>query len=320
MTEFKNILVTDRLSDEAFDQLREQKNFLVFKSAQSEKLSQKELKNIHALIIRSRTPITAKLLEQAPQLQMIVTATSGFDHIDLDACEQWGITVMHTPMANAVSASELTWTLLLNLCRKIQLAQKLIHKGQWKRELLIGTELAKKQIGIVGLGRIGSRVAQMAQAFDMKVVAFDPYKSDSYFKKLKVERMPFEALLATSDVLTFHVPKTNETHQLLSEEALNLSLPQKIIINTSRGSVIDEKALIKHLKKNPLTLVGLDVFAKEPLATTSALLKNEQVLTTPHIGATTREAFLKASLQAVEKTRLFFYDGSTSDTLNTSQQ
>lgn len=320
MTEFKNILVTDRLSDEAFDQLREQKNFLVFKSAQSEKLSQKELKNIHALIIRSRTPITAKLLEQAPQLQMIVTATSGFDHIDLDACEQWGITVMHTPMANAVSASELTWTLLLNLCRKIQLAQKLIHKGQWKRELLIGTELAKKQIGIVGLGRIGSRVAQMAQAFDMKVVAFDPYKSDSYFKKLKVERMPFEALLATSDVLTFHVPKTNETHQLLSEEALNLSLPQKIIINTSRGSVIDEKALIKHLKKNPLTLVGLDVFAKEPLTTTSALLKNEQVLTTPHIGATTREAFLKASLQAVEKTRLFFYDGSTSDTLNTSQQ
>lgn len=311
----KKILITDRFAQDVYLYLQQHSQFEVVRSDSPKHLPLEHIVNAHALIIRSRTPITEELLQKARNLQVIITATSGFDHIDLAATQKWGVTVMHTPSANIESAAQLTMTLILACANHLISAYKMMKAGEWNRESLVGIELSGRTYGIIGLGRIGTRVAQLVQAFGMNVVAFDPYQEDEHFEKHQVTRLSYEEVLKTADILSFHVPKTLETDYMLNRSHFEYIHRGIILINTSRGSVIHELDLCEALEKNWIRAVGLDVFEKEPLPRTSKLLTYPNVVLTPHIGATTEDAFYKASNIAAQKLVSFFLDGSTSDTL-----
>lgn len=314
MTDRKQILITDRFSQDAFLTLSQQA-FLDVRKTSTPNLQNVDLSGVSGLVVRSRSVIDAAIFERAKDLQVIVTATSGFDHIDLASAGKWGVTVMHTPEANIESAAQLTWSLVLGCMNKVYQATRMIRAGEWNRDLLLGQELAHKTYGIVGLGRIGQRVAEFANAFKMNVIAFDPYVGESVFRQAEAERVSYEEILKRSDVLSFHVPKTSETEKMLNRSQFEFINRNIVLINTSRGSVIDERDLVEALQQNYLGAVGLDVFEKEPLPRQSSLLNFPQVLLTPHCGANTAEAFAKASEQAALKIISFFVDASTSDTL-----
>ncbi|QLY26774.1 D-2-hydroxyacid dehydrogenase [Bdellovibrio sp. KM01] len=311
----KKILITDRFAQDSFLYLQQNENFEVIRSDSHIHLPLEHLVSAHALIIRSRTVINDELLQKARQLQLIITCTSGFDHIDLAATEKWGITVMHTPTANVQSAAQLTWGLVLACVNNLIPAQKMVKDGEWKRDLITGIELSGRTYGIIGLGRIGSRVAEFAQAFGMNVVAFDPYAADENFERLNIPRLSYEEVLKSADVISFHVPKTLETEHMLDRSHFEYIHRGIVLVNTSRGSVINENDLCEALGNGWLRSVGLDVFEKEPLSKTSNLLGYPKVVVTPHIGANTEDAFFKASQVAANKLMAFFVDGSTSDTL-----
>ncbi|UOF02441.1 D-2-hydroxyacid dehydrogenase [Bdellovibrio reynosensis] len=311
----KKILITDRFAQDSFLYLHQHSQFEVVRSDHPQHLPLEHLVSAHALLIRSRTKIDEELLKKARQLQLIITCTSGFDHIDLEATQKWGVTVMHTPSANIESAAQLTWALVLNCVNNIHQGHKMVKAGDWQRDLITGIELSGRTYGIVGLGRIGSRVAQIAQAFGMNVVAYDPYQDDEVFERLKIPRLSYEEVLKTADVLSFHVPKTLETEHMLNRSQFEYLHRGIVLINTSRGSIINENDLCEALEKGWLRSVGLDVYEKEPLSRNSNLLSYNNVVLTPHIGANTEDAFFKASQVAANKLMAFFIDGSTSDTL-----
>ena len=267
------------------------------------------------LIIRSKTKITRELLSQAPNLKLIITCTSGFDHIDLQATQEKNIHVMFTPNANAVSAAELTWGLILNTHRPLFDSHKQIKAGTWDREKLQGFELFGRTLGIVGLGRIGQKVAGFAKAFGMNVVAFDPYCEDEAFAKFNLERSSYEELLKQSDIITFHVPLTQETKNMMNRSHFEYTNKDVVIINASRGSVINEDDLYEALEDGTVRAAGLDVFAKEPLTRESKLLKSTKVVLTQHIGALTEEAFAKASMEACSLCIDFLKTNKTQNTL-----
>lgn len=267
------------------------------------------------LIIRSRTKIDATYLDQAPKVKVIVTSTSGFDHIDLDETQKRKITVMYTPDANAISAAEHTWSLLLSLLRFVPGADRSMRGGAWSRELFNGFELAGKTLGIIGLGRIGTRMAMIAKGFSMTVVAFDPYQDDDVFKKLELGRSSYEEVLKSADILTFHVPLTKETKNMFSQNHAEYISPKTILLNTSRGGVVNELDLVAMLEQNKLAGAALDVFEKEPLARDSKLFKAPRLIMTPHLGALTTDAFEKSSTEAAQLVIGFFSNNAVRNTL-----
>lgn len=305
----KNILICERFAHEAQINLIQNKNFNV------QNFSEEKLTTANALIIRSKFMITGDLLEKCKNLEVIVTCTSGFDHIDLNETQKRNICVMFTPDANARAAAELTWSLLMASARKIATADKEIKSGNWIREPLLGQELSHKTLGIVGLGRIGSLVAQFGKAFNMEVLAFDPYVDESAFTKSQATRVSYEEILKQSEFLSFHVPATKETKNMFSRSQIELVHPDLIVINTSRGQAINEEDLIKALQDKKIKAAALDVFSKEPLTKESKLLKYSNVILTPHIGAYTEEAFLKASLEASARVTDYFENSKTQNTL-----
>lgn len=311
----KKVVITDRFAMDSLLWLQQQPQLEILRTENPQVIPADQLVGAHGLLIRSRTLIDEKLLKKARQLQVIITATSGFDHIDLEACQKWGITVMHTPNANVESAAQLTWALALGCAVRMGECHDLIESENWRRENVVGLELSGHNYGIVGLGRIGRRVARHAQAFGMNVFAADPYVDDEQVEKLGVQKLSFEDLLKTAEIVSFHVPKTLETENMLNRDHFSALARPLIVVNTSRGSVINEADLIEALKLGQVRSVGLDVFAEEPLRKESPLRQMAQVLLTPHIGANTDDAFSKASQLAAEKLVRFFQDGSTSDTL-----
>lgn len=314
MTDQKRILITDRFAHEAYLTLSQQP-FLSVQKTETPSLHKVDLAGVNGLVIRSRTVIDEEVFSRAKDLQVIVTATSGFDHIDLDAAAKWGVTVMFTPEANVESAAQMTWALVLACANKVPQAHRAMKGGEWNRDAVVGLELHHKTYGVVGLGRIGKRVAEIADAFGMNVIAFDPYADEVNFREVDAERVAYEEILKRADVLSFHVPKTSETHHMLNRSQFEYMQRGTILINTSRGSVIHELDLCEALANGWIGSVGLDVFEKEPLPRTSKLLQYNNVIVTPHCGANTTEAFAKASEQAALKIIRFFVDSSTSDTL-----
>lgn len=309
MNQIKNILICERFALEALVTLKKNKNFNV------ENYTDEKLAKANALIIRSKFKIDAELLARAKNLELIVTCTSGFDHIDLTETQKRDICVMFTPDANARAAAELTWALLMASARHIPSANKELKAGVWNREPHLGQELNHKTIGIVGLGRIGSLVAKFANAFGMEVLAFDPYVDESAFTKAQAARVSYEEILKQSDFLTFHVPATKETQNMFSRSQMEFVHPELILINTSRGNVANEEDLIKALQDKKIKFAALDVFNKEPLTKDSRILKCANVILTPHLGAYTEEAFLKASLEGGLRVTEFFENNKTLNTL-----
>ncbi len=307
--DMKKIIICERFALEAVIELKKNKNFAV------EYFKPELLSTADALIIRSKFKIDRELLEKTKNLKLIITCTSGFDHIDLKTTEEKKITVMYTPDANIIAAAEHTWALLMACTRQIVSAHKEMKSASWKREPFLGFELENKNLGIVGLGRIGQKVAQFANAFSMKVLAYDPYQTEDVFQKSKALRCSYDEILKKSDILSFHVPATFETQNMFSRSQYEYVDPELILINTSRGSVINEDDLAEALQNKQIKAAALDVFANEPLKKDSKLMKSPNIILTPHLGAFTEEAFLKASMKAAKLVENYFTKNQTENTL-----
>lgn len=306
------ILICERFALEAEIALKKNKKFSVEHLTEQNK---QKLETANALVIRSKFKIDENLLQKTKNLKVILTCTSGFDHIDLKATKNKGLCVMYTPDANAISAAEHAWALLMASQRQLNEANKSIKAGQWEREKFLTTEIYGKTLGIVGLGRIGQKMAHFAKAFGMQVIAFDPYQNETGFNSCQAQRVSYEEVLKQADFLTFHVPATHETKNMFNRSQIEYISPEAVVINTSRGDVIAEDDLAEALQNKKIKFAALDVFAKEPLPRESKLLKCTNVLLTPHLGAMTEEAFRRASLEAAKRIEDFFEHNKSENTL-----
>ena len=242
-----------------------------------------------ALVVRSETQVTREVLAAAPRLRVVARAGVGVDTIDLQAATRAGVLVLNAPGANAVSAGEHTIALLLAITRAIPQANASLHAGRWERKLFKPIDLRGRTAGIVGLGRVGAVVAQRLRAFEMRVIAYDPYITPERFSALGVERVDYPTLLASADVVTFHVPHTAETAHMLDAAAMRRLRPGVIVLNAARGEVVDERALAEALRDGRVAGAGVDVFPHEP-CTACPLFGLPNVVVTPHIGGSSAEA------------------------------
>jgi D-3-phosphoglycerate dehydrogenase len=242
-----------------------------------------------ALVVRSMTKVTAELLAAGRCLKVVGRAGIGVDNVDVAAATERGILVVNAPTANLISATEHTFALLLALARQVPAAQASLAAGQWDRKPFVGLELSGKTLGIIGFGRIGQKVAVRARAFDMEVLAYDPFLDEGAARRCDVELLALEDLLARADVVTLHVPLSEHTRGLLDAPRLALMKPTALLVNCARGGVVNEAALLTALEEGRLGGAALDVFAQEP-PRDYALMRHPRVVATPHIGAQTREA------------------------------
>lgn len=257
-------------------------------------LSQDELIKIidgyDALVVRGDTKVTKEVIEAGRNLKVIGRAGVGVEHIDLQAATRGGIVVLNAPQGKSAAAIEYTFGMILALSRNIPQAYTAVKDGRWIQDIYTGSELKDKVLGVIGLGRVGKGVAQRAKAFEMKVMAYDPFISEENLAGLGIELVNAKELLQKADFLTIHVPFTVDTKHLLNEEAFAQMKKGVRIINCARGGIIDEKALFKALENGIVSGVALDAFEQEPLATDNPLLNRPDVICTPHIANWTHEA------------------------------
>jgi len=251
------------------------------------------------LIVRSATQVDAEMIAAAPKLEVIGRAGIGVDNIAVDVATAAGILVVNAPNANTISAAEHTMALLLAQARRVPEADASLRAGAWERRRFEGVELHGKMLGIVGLGRIGTLVAQRASAFGMRIVAYDPYIGDERARRLGVEMTDLDALFAEADFITVHLPRTRETEGLIGTEAFSKMKPGVRIVNVARGGIVDEAALAAAITAGRVAGAAVDVFAVEP-TTDSPLFSLPQVVVTPHLGASTQEAQDKAGVSVAE--------------------
>jgi D-3-phosphoglycerate dehydrogenase len=252
-----------------------------------------------ALVVRSMTQVTAELLAAGKKLKVVGRAGIGVDNVDVEAATERGILVVNAPTANLMSATEHTFALLLAVARNVPAADASMKAGVWDRKSFLGVELQGKTLGVIGFGRIGQRVAARARGFEMQVVAFDPFLDEQAARRLEVELLSIEALLARADVVTLHTPLTEQTRNLLSKERIAGMKPGALLVNCGRGGVVDEEALLAALESGKLGGAGLDVFSEEP-PKDLRLVRHPKVVATPHIGAQTREAQERISKETAE--------------------
>ncbi|RZV41192.1 MAG: phosphoglycerate dehydrogenase [Acidimicrobiia bacterium] len=250
-----------------------------------------------ALIVRSATKVTGAVLDAASKLKIIGRAGMGVDNIDVTAATQRGVIVMNTPSANSVATAEQTMALMLAATRHTAIAHQTVAEGRWERSKYAGTELSGKTLGIVGFGRIGRLVAARAKAFDMDVMAFDPYVSEEIAQDTGVTLVNLDDLLSRSDYITLHVPSSPATDNLISTDSIAAMKDGVVIINAARGTLIDEAALAEALKSGKVRAAGIDVYRTEPPAKDNPLIGLPNVVHTPHLGASTAEAQRDVSAQ-----------------------
>jgi D-3-phosphoglycerate dehydrogenase len=298
------ILVSDPLSEEGLKILKDVKDFQVDVKTELKPEALKEIiKDYDALVVRSATKVTKDIISAAEKLKVIGRAGVGLDNVDLEAATQKGVIVMNTPGGNTISTAEHTMSMILALSRNIAQSNASTKKGEWKRSKFMGVELYNKILGIVGLGRIGREVAKRAASFGMKIAAYDPFLSREVAEGLGIEIMELKELLERSDYITVHTPLTEETQHLISEKEFALMKKGVRVINCARGGIIDEAALINALKEGKVSGAAIDVFEKEPIPADSELLKLDNVVTTPHLGASTEEAQVNVAIEVAEIVR-----------------
>jgi len=275
------------------------------------------LHDADAVIVRSATRIDAEALAAAPRLRVVARAGVGLDNVDVAAATQAGVLVVNAPSSNVLSAAELTVGLLLAAARHIAVADAELKRGTWQRARFSGVELFEKKAGILGLGRIGALVATRLAAFGMEVLAYDPYVQAGRAAQLGVRLCGLDELLEVSDVICVHLPRTAETVGLLGAERLAAVKPGAILVNVARGGIVDELALAAALRDGRLAGAALDVFETEP-CTDSPLFALDNVVVTPHLGASTREAQEKAGIAVANSVRLALAGELVPDAVNVS--
>jgi D-3-phosphoglycerate dehydrogenase len=261
------------------------------------------------LIVRSETKVTPELLDSANNLRVIGRAGVGVDNIDVSAATIRGIVVMNAPDGNTITTAEHTIALLISLARSIPQASSSLKAGRWDRKKFVGVELQGKTLGIVGLGRIGRVVASRARAMGMLIVAYDPFIAPEHARDLEIELAPLNEVYARADFVTVHTPLTAETRSLIDREALASMKKGARIINCARGGLIDEDALYEAITSGAIAGAALDVFSTEPPPADHKLLQLEQVIATPHLGASTKEAQEGVAFTVAEQMRDFLLTG-----------
>ena len=277
------------------------------------------LADASAVLVRSATKIDAEALAAAPALKVVARAGVGLDNVDIKAATTAGVMVVNAPTSNIISAAELTIGHILSLARHIPAAHASLSGGAWKRSSFTGTELFEKTVGIVGLGRIGALIAARLQAFDVRVVAYDPYITSTRAQQLGVQLLSLDELLEQSDFLTIHMPKTPETTGMIGIEQLRRMKSTAYVVNVARGGLIDEDALYKALTTGEIAGAGLDVFTSEPPAeggSAERLLDLPNVIVTPHLGASTEEAQEKAGISVAKSVKLALEGDLVPDAVN----
>lgn len=295
------VLVAAPLHEKALEVLKNAGLEIVYEEYPDEDRLLELVRDADAIIVRSKPKVTRKVIEAAPKLKVIGRAGVGLDNIDLEAAKERGIKVVNSPGASSRSVAELAVGLMFAVARKIAFADRKMREGVWAKKQCMGIELEGKTIGVIGFGRIGYEVAKIANALGMKVLLYDPKPNEERAKEVGGKFVSLEELLRESDVVTLHVPLVDATYHLINEERLKLMKPTAILINAARGAVVDTEALVKALKEGWIAGAGLDVFEEEPLPADHPLTKLDNVVLTPHIGASTEEAQMRAGVQVAEQ-------------------
>ena len=295
------ILVADKISPTGVAYLKQQPGLEVIEAYGSKPEQVLALvKDVVAIAVRSETQITREVIAAAPLLKAIGRAGVGVDNIDVDAATERGIIVMNTPTGNTIATAELTFTHMLCGARPVVQAGASMKAGQWDRKSFSGSELLQKTLGVLGLGRIGAEVSKRALAFGMKVLAYDPYLTAARAKALNVEMVDLDALFKGADYITVHMPLTDATQYMVDEAAFAKMKKGVRIFNCARGGIIKEAALVAALKEGKVAAAGLDVFEDEPLAADHPLRQFPNVVLTPHLGASTKEAQESVGIEVAE--------------------
>ncbi len=286
------VFVADAVSEKGVEQLAATEGIEVtFETDLSEDELCARICDYAALIVRSKTKVTARVIDAATKLRVIGRAGVGVDNIDTEAATRRGIIVMNTPGGNTISTAEHAFSLMLSMARNIPQAHASMVAGNWDRKKFQGVEIYNKTLAVLGMGRIGTEFARRAIAFGMRVVAYDPYLSASRARSLQVELVDdLDQALTGADFITMHLPLTEETRHMLDERRLALAKPGVRIINCARGGLVDEDALLQALESGQVAAAALDVYEEEPPAKDAALRQQEQLVMTPHLGASTAEA------------------------------
>ena len=291
------ILICDNLNQQVYKELETIGDCVdISKSNSRDKDLANHIKDCEIVVIRSATKLTKEVLDKAEQLKIIARCGVGIDNVDLDFAKSKNIFVTNSPSANLISVVELTVALIISVSRKLSLADSHLKKGEWNRSQFLGNELYGKTLGIVGFGKAGRLVAERMKSFGMSIVFYDPYVTDWNGSE---ESIKLDDLLRTADVVSIHVIKTKDTENLISKDMLDLLKPSSVIINTSRGGVLDEDYVFKLLESKKIFGAGLDVYSNEPPKNVDRY-NGLNLVTTPHIGASTNEAQLKAGLETIE--------------------
>ena len=293
------VLIAEPVSEEGIDILRRHAEVNIKTGLKAEEIIS-IIGDYEALVVRSQTKVTAEVIRAGKKLQVIGRAGVGVDNIDVDEATQRGIVVVNAPTGNTISAAEHTIGLMLALARHIPQANAVLKSGVWRRADFMGTEIRNKTLGIIGLGNVGSEVAKRARGLEMKVIAYDPFISDDRARNLQVELVPLKQLLKEADFITLHTPLTPQTKGMIGAKELALVKPTVRIINCARGGLIEEKALAKAVKEGRAAGAAIDVFPTEP-ATESVLFDSDNIIVTPHLGASTTEAQVMAAKDVAEQ-------------------
>jgi len=293
------ILVAEPLGKEGLERLQAEHEVEVKTGLSPEEL-RAAVADVDALVVRSQVQADASVIAAGTRLKVIGRAGVGVDNIDVDAATRAGITVVNAPNGNTLAAAELTMALMLGVARHLAQADETTHRGEWQRSRLVGIELNGRTLGVVGFGRIGRAVATRAEAFGMKVVAHDAVLTGAQIEGMGAEPLTLDELLARADVITLHIPLLPSTRNLINAEALARMKPGSIILNVSRGGVIDEAALAEALHSGHIAGAGIDVFEREP-PKESPLFAEPHALLTPHLGASTAEAQKRVSIEVADQ-------------------
>ncbi|MBT4269917.1 MAG: phosphoglycerate dehydrogenase [Candidatus Marinimicrobia bacterium] len=273
-------------------------------------------KDIHGWVIRSGTKITAEMIDGAENLQVIGRAGVGVDNIDIPAATRRGVVVMNTPDVNTISAAEHTVAIMLTLSRNISIGDSGMKNGEWNRNALVGTELRHKTLGIVGMGKIGREVMTRCRSFGMKILGFDPYMNQDMFNPEEVTIVDLDELTANSDYITVHVPLTDSTRDLFDYARLSAMKSTARIVNVARGGIINEADLAKALVDGKIAGAAIDVFTSEPVDDSNPLVNAPNIVLTPHLGASTKEAKEGVSMAVCEQVRDYLLHEKLNNALN----
>ncbi len=315
----KKILISDPVDKKCCEILQQAGFEVDFKTGLSKEEISAIINCYNGLIVRSETKVTAELIHKMDKMEVIGRAGTGVDNIDLEAATRKGIIVMNTPGGNTISTAEHTMALMLSMFRNIPQANQSLRSGKWDRKSYKGTELYGKVIGIIGLGKIGREVALRSKAFGMKVIGYDPVLSEEIANKIGVDLVNLDQIFSESDLITVHVPLSEETKYLINSETLSKCKDGVKIINCARGGIVEESALLAALDSGKVSSAAFDVYETEPPDPGSKLVNHSKVVCTPHLGASTEEAQIKVAMQIAEQVVDLFKNNAVSGAVNASE-